>query len=69
MARIAGNVCNTYIHIDLLVEEIKPKYTLGEEIMNAITHGIGAALAIARKSRNLCISLCWYQYPNISWDF
>ena len=22
MARIAGNVCNTYIHIDLLVEEI-----------------------------------------------
>ena len=28
-------------------EEIKPKYTLGEEIMNAITHGIGAALAIA----------------------
>ena len=29
------------------VEEIKPKYTLGEEIVNAITHGIGAALAIA----------------------
>ena len=26
---------------------IKPKYTLGEEIVNAITHGIGAALAIA----------------------
>lgn len=28
-------------------DEIKPKYTLGEEIMNAITHGVGAALAIA----------------------
>lgn len=28
-------------------DEIKPKYTLGEEIVNAITHGIGAALAIA----------------------
>ncbi len=28
-------------------EEVKPKYTLGEEITNAITHGIGAALAIA----------------------
>lgn len=28
-------------------DEIKPKYTLGEEIVNAITHGCGAALAIA----------------------
>ena len=28
-------------------EEVKRKYTLGEEIVNAITHGIGAALAIA----------------------
>jgi len=28
-------------------EEVKPKYTLGEEITNAITHGVGAALAIA----------------------
>lgn len=28
-------------------EEVKPKYTLGEEIVNAITHGCGAALAIA----------------------
>lgn len=28
-------------------EEVKPKYTLGEEIVNAITHGVGAALAIA----------------------
>ncbi len=26
---------------------VKPKYTLGEEITNAITHGIGAGLAIA----------------------
>ena len=30
-----------------LKEEPKPRYTLGEEIVNAITHGIGAALAIA----------------------
>jgi hemolysin III len=28
-------------------EEIKPKYTLGEEITNAVTHGIAAGLAIA----------------------
>ena len=30
-----------------LKEEPKPRYTLGEEIVNTITHGIGAALAIA----------------------
>ena len=24
-----------------------PKYTLGEELMNSITHGIGAGLGIA----------------------
>ena len=29
------------------IQEVKPKYTLGEEIVNAITHGVGAALAIA----------------------
>ena len=29
------------------IQEVKPKYTLGEEILNAITHGVGAALAIA----------------------
>mgnify|MGYP003303394616 CR=1 FL=1 len=28
-------------------KEIKPKYTLGEEITNAVTHGIAAGLAIA----------------------
>ena len=27
--------------------EVKPKYTLGEEIFNSVTHGIGAGLAIA----------------------
>lgn len=27
--------------------EAKPKYTLGEEIFNSVTHGIGAGLAIA----------------------
>lgn len=29
------------------IQEVKPRYTLGEEIVNAITHGVGAALAIA----------------------
>lgn len=29
------------------IQEVKSKYTLGEEIVNAITHGVGAALAIA----------------------
>lgn len=29
------------------IQEVKPKYTLGEEIVNAITHVVGAALAIA----------------------
>jgi hemolysin III len=31
----------------VIKEEIKPKYTLGEEITNAVTHGIAAGLAIA----------------------
>ena len=29
------------------IQEVKPKYTLGEEIVDAITHVVGAALAIA----------------------
>ena len=28
-------------------EELKPKYSLGEELVNSISHGVGAGLAIA----------------------
>ena len=36
-----------YMAIKKKKKEVKAKYTLGEEIVNSISHGVGAGLAIA----------------------